>query len=198
MLSVASGACADSITPLLLRAQRGCPHAMRELVDQYRPLLRSQARKLSPLPGGHSLEDLEAIGETCLWKLVQRWDASRGAWGALAKSGLRNCLLNELARQTRRSRGGGQAPLPLDEWQDERESGGDAAALATDRLHAQQVRDAARALVTDPVDALLLRSIMEETPLSELAAAAGMTPQGLSYRRASLLRRLKEQLGHLN
>jgi hypothetical protein len=189
-MQVASG----STDQLAHRAQQGLPGAMQALLHQYRPLVRAEATKFIGTTPLHTREDLEAIGNSVLFKLVARWDAGRGSYSALAKTAVRNSMLNEQARMSRPSRWSGQPDVLLDE----EESGGvDPAALALDRLHGEQVSAAAGALVEDPVDVAILAGIQSGATLVELAKRTGLTPQGCSYRRGRLLERLREQLAHL-
>lgn len=182
-------------------ARQGDQGAFERLLREFRPLIRSEAYRFASIPG-HGIDDLEQIGKTCLWKLVQAFDGSRGNWCSLAKQGLRRCMLKALRDQTRRARWNGHAPLSLEaltRCEDQREpcTGVDIAGVVSDQLHAEQVARAALRLCPDRTDRRLLESIMHELPLSSLSREIGISSQALSHRRGKLLGRLRTQLGWL-
>lgn len=194
MLACVSGstAASGSTDSLATLARAGDPQAVQALLSRFQPLVKSEASRFRmPL---QERADLEAIGTACLWRLTKAWDPTRGPYASLAKAGVRNCMLNEQAKQTRSSRYSGERDRPLDEDSLE---GVDAAGEALDRLHGDQVAEAADRLVDDPVDVLILAAIKDGTPLSAVARACSLTPQGVAYRRDRLLARLRQELAEL-
>ena len=108
----------SDITRLLHRWTAGDAHARDELVplvyDRLRQLARQRRRYT---PGDHSLETTALVHEAYIRLVdVRRVDLrDRASFLALASRVMRNLLVDHARARYAAKRGGGKAPLPLDE-----------------------------------------------------------------------------------
>lgn len=108
----------SDITRLLHRWTEGDANARDELVPLVYDRLRQLARqRLRYTPGDHSLDTTAVVHEAYI-RLVDVRQVElrdRASFLALASRVMRNLLVDHVRARTAAKRGGGMAPLPLDE-----------------------------------------------------------------------------------
>lgn len=180
---------------LIARAQAGNQQAQADLIMQLEPVIRDRAAHW--IVAGHELEDLVSEGYLTCLQAIQDYNAGQGATLAtFARAALTNRFTN-LKRTTEAACRDYRQTDSLYTKQDGEDqlsvdlpAPGNLEADVINRLSIQETLDAADQMITDPVDRRVWQGLLAEETDVEIAAAVGITPRSVGYRRHAIRRRL--------